>query len=247
MRPALSPKKNFFTKKSQQRIAGLINGCRQKRVKQKKENEIIIRTQNVRTLLQLGKMQELAEQTSETQLEILAMQEIRWSGTGLIKKQNYSLFYSGSNGKTGQAGTGFILEKNKQNYVMRFEPYNKCLCKLRIKGKYNNITLINVYAPTEDNTEETKEQLYDNLQYLLDKTPKNDTVIILGDVNAQLGKERLYREVTGLHSLHEETSRNGELLCEFAYANNMVVMNTNFQHKRIHKITWLSRDQNTAS
>ena len=118
------------------------------------------------------------------------MQEIRWCGTGLIKKQNYSLYYSGSSSKTGQAGNGFILLKKMQNYVIGFEPYNERLCKLRIKCKYsyNNITLINVYAPTEDHTEETKDQFYDNLQYLLDKTPKSDTIIILGGVNAQLGK-----------------------------------------------------------
>jgi exonuclease III len=188
-------------------------------------------------------MQELAEQISKTQLEILAIQEIRWSGTGLIKKQNYSLYYCGPSSKTGQASTGFILLKKMHHSVIGFEPYNERLCKLRIKGKYNNITLIKVYAPTEDHTEETKQQFYDNLQNLLDKTPKSDTIIILGDVNAQLGKERLYNEVTGQHTLHEETNRNGELLCEFAYANNMVVMCTNFQHK----ITWLSPDQNTAS
>jgi exonuclease III len=76
-----------------------------------------------------------------------------------------------------------------------------------MKGKYNNITLINVYAPTEDHTEETKEHFYDNLQYLLDKTPKNDTIIILGDVNPQLGKERLYKAVTGQHTLQEETQK----------------------------------------
>jgi len=70
-----------------------------------------------------------------------------------------------------------------QNYVTGFEPYNECLCKLRKKGKYNNTMLINVYATTEDHTEEIKEQFYDNLQYLLDKTPKSD-IIILGDVNA---------------------------------------------------------------
>jgi hypothetical protein len=57
----------------------------------------------------------------------------------------------------------------------------------------------------------------------------------------------LHKEVTGQHILHEETNGNGELLCAFAYANNMVVMSTNFQHKRIHKITWLSPDQNTAN
>ena len=157
------------------------------------------------------------------------------------------MFYSRSDSKTEQTGTGFILLKNKQNYVIGFELYNECLCKLRIRGKYNNITLIIVCAATEDNTDETKEQFYDNLQYLLDKTPKNDTIIILGDVNAQLEKERLYKEVTGQHTLHEETNRNGELLCEFAYANNIVVISTNLQHKRIHKITWLSADQNAIN
>jgi hypothetical protein len=52
--------------------------------------------------------------------------------------------------------------------------------------------------------------------------------------------------VTGQHTLREETNRNGELLCEFAYANNMAAMSINFQRKRIHKIIWLSPDQNTA-
>jgi hypothetical protein len=67
MRPALSPRKYTLAKKSQQRkIAGLVNGCRQRQVKQNKENKIIIRTWNVRTLLHLGKMQEIAERISET-------------------------------------------------------------------------------------------------------------------------------------------------------------------------------------
>jgi hypothetical protein len=68
----------ILTKKSQQRkVAGLINGCRQRQIKWNEENKIIIRTWNIRTLLQPEKMQELAEQISETQIEILAIQEIR--------------------------------------------------------------------------------------------------------------------------------------------------------------------------
>jgi hypothetical protein len=45
----------------QRKVAGLINGCGQRQVKRNKENKIIIRTWNVRILLQPGKMQELAE------------------------------------------------------------------------------------------------------------------------------------------------------------------------------------------
>ena len=64
--------------------------------------------------------------------------------------------------------------------------------------------------------------------------PKSDLIIILGDVNAKLWKEPAYQK-TGKHTLHEETNKNGELFCDFAAANNMIVMSTQFQHKQIHK------------
>jgi hypothetical protein len=44
-------------------------------------------TWNVKTLLKPGKMQELAEELAKTQLEIVAIQETRWPGTGHIKKR----------------------------------------------------------------------------------------------------------------------------------------------------------------
>ena len=88
--------------------------------------------------------------------------------------------------------------------------------------------------------QEIKEQFYDDLQSIVDKVPKSDLIIILGDVNAKLGKEPAYQKITGKHTLHEETNRNGELLCDFAAANNMIVMSTQFQHKQIHKGTWRS-------
>jgi endonuclease/exonuclease/phosphatase family metal-dependent hydrolase len=106
---------------------------------------------------------------------------------------------------------------------------------------------INAYALTEDKTEEAKEQFYDNLQSIVDKVPKSDITIILGDVNAKLGKEPAYKKITGKYTLHEETNRNGELLCDFAAANNMIVVNTQFQHKHIRKGTWISPDQNTVN
>ena len=136
--------------------------------------------------------------------------------------------------------------KKIQKYIINFKLHNKRLCKLRVKGKYN-ITLINAYAPTEDKTEEIKEQFYDDLQYMVDKVPKSVLIIILGDVNAKLGKESAYRKITGKYTLHEETNRYGELLCDFAAANNMIVRSTQFQHEQIHKGTWRSPDHNSIN
>jgi len=43
------------------------------------------------------------------------------------------------------------------NKTLGFEPISDCICKLRVKGKFYNVTLINIYAPTEDKEEEIKE------------------------------------------------------------------------------------------
>jgi len=215
----------------------LINGYRPRHVLRNKTDNMYIRTWNVMTLLKHGKLQELAEEVAKTQIEILALQEVRWPGKGQINKKDYLFHYSGTKEKIGQADTGILLMKKIQKYIINFELHIERLCKLRIKGKYNNITLINAYTPTEDKTEETKEQFYDDPQSTVDKVPKSDLIITLGDVNAKLGKEPAYQKITGKRTLHEESNRNGELLCDFAAANNMIVTSTQFQHKQIHKGT----------
>jgi hypothetical protein len=75
--------------------------------------------------------------------------------------------------------------KKIQKRIISYDLHNEHLYKLRVKGKYNNITLINAYAPTEDKT--------NDLQFMVDKVPKTDLTIILGDVNAKLGKEPAYQ------------------------------------------------------
>jgi len=73
--------------------------------------------------------------------------------------------------------------------ILGFETISYRICKLRTKGKFYNITLINIYAPIEDKEEDIKEQCYEELQRTQDRVPKHD-VIILGDMNAKSGKEK---------------------------------------------------------
>jgi len=110
-----------------------------------------------------------------------------------------------------QALTIFILLGRIMNNVIGFEAINKRLCKVRIKRKYNNLTLINMYAPTEDKTEAEKEEFYDDLQTTIDRTPESDTAIVLGDTNAKLGKEDVYDEVSGKHTVQELSNSNREM------------------------------------
>ena len=55
------------------------------------------------------------------------------------------------------------------NKILGFEPISDRICKLRVKGKFHNMTLINTYAPTEDKEERIKEQFYEELQRTQDE------------------------------------------------------------------------------
>ena len=69
----------------------------------------------------------------------------------------------------------------------------------------------------------------------------------MGDLNAKIGKKDIYQDVAGKHTLHEISNRNGEWVCEYAIANNTKKISTYYQHKRIHKGTWISPDGNTLN
>jgi exonuclease III len=77
-------------------------------------------------------MQEIADQIKNSQIKILALQEIRWKGYGQIRKKEYIMYYSCNPDKAGQNGTGFIIQKDLEKNIMSFEPVTDRLCKLRI-------------------------------------------------------------------------------------------------------------------
>jgi exonuclease III len=139
-----------------------------------------------------------------------------------------------------------VRNEIKKN-TLSFEPYSERLRKLRIIGKFNNLSIISVHAPTEEKTDEEKEKFYEDLQIVHNKIPKHDIVIILGDLNAKIGKEDVYQNVAGKHTLHEISNINGQWVCEYAIANNKKIKSTYYQHKRIHKGTWISPEGNTLN
>jgi hypothetical protein len=103
-------------------------------------------------MLKAGEMQEIADQIVDSQIHIVALQEIRWRGYGLLKKDEYSLYYNCDPVCTGQAGTRFIIQKPTMKEILRFKPISYRICKLRAEkstrpvagqeqfGSSNNIT-----------------------------------------------------------------------------------------------------------
>jgi len=89
--------------------------------------------------------------------------------------------------------------------------------------------------------------VYEELQRAQDRVPKYDVTIILGDMNAKLGKEKVFSQVVGCHTPHNVSNENGELVANYAISNEMFLIITNFQHKTIHTGTWTSSDHQTIN
>ena len=99
------------------------------------------------------------------------------------------------------------------------------------QGKSFNITVIQVYAPTSNAEEAEVERFYEDLQNLLELTPKKDVLYIIGDWNAKVESQET-PGITGKFSLgvQNETSQR---LIEFCQENALVIANSLFeQHKR---------------
>jgi len=124
-----------------------------------------------------------------------------------------TLFYSSKEEETREFGVAFVVERNMKQNVLYF----KAVGVLRIKTGFQNISLINVHAPTEEKELE-KEAFYQKVEETYDSCSSNDTKIVLGDWNAKMGREEIYQGVIGRHSMHLNLNNNGQRLGDFAAA-----------------------------
>ena len=82
-----------------------------------------------------------------------------------------------------------MVNKRVQNTVLGCNLKNNKMISVRFQGKPFNITVIQVYAPTSNAGEAEVEQFYEDLQYLLERTPKKDILFIIRDWNAKVGSQ----------------------------------------------------------
>ena len=98
------------------------------------------------------------------------------------------------------------------------------------QSKPFNITVIQVYAPINNAEEAEVEQFYEDLQNLLELTPKKDTLFIIGDWNPKVRNQEIPR-ATGEFALGVQNEAE-QRLTEFCQENGLVIANNLFQRKR---------------
>ena len=128
-------------------------------------------------------------------------------------------------------GVAIMVNKRVKNAVLGCNFKNDRMISVRFQGKPFHITVIQDYAPTSNAAEAEVEWFYEDLEDLLELTPKKDVLFILGDWNVNVGSQETYG-VTGKFGLRIRNEA-GQRLIEFCQKNALVIANTLFQqHNR---------------
>ena len=148
---------------------------------------------------------------------------------GEFNSENHYIYYYGHE-SLRRNEVAPIVNKRVQNAVLRCNLKNDRMISVHFQSKPFNITVIQVYAPISNTEEAEVEWFYEDLQDLLELTPKKDVLFIIGNWDAQVGSQEI-PGITGNFGLGVQNEA-GQRLTEFCQENALVI-NTLFpQHKR---------------
>ena len=112
--------------------------------------------------------------------DILGISELKWTGMGEFNSDDHYFYYCGQE-SLRRNGVAIMVNKRVQNAALRCNLKNDRMISVHLQGKPFNITVIQVYAPTSNAEKAEVERFYEDLQDLLELTPKKEVLFIIGD------------------------------------------------------------------
>ena len=158
-----------------------------------------------------GKLEVVKQEMTRVNIDILGISKLKWTGIGEFNSDDHYIYYCGQ--ESLRRNVVAIVNKRIQNTVLGCNLKNDRMISVRFQGKPFNITVIQVSALTSNAEEAEIELFYEDLQDLLELTPKKDVLFIIGDWNAKVGSQET-PGVTGKFGLGVQNEA-GQRLIEF--------------------------------
>ena len=142
-----------------------------------------IGTWNVRTLYQAGKLKNALKAMDNMKLDLLGISECTWTDDGTIVKDDHIMIYSG--GKEHKNGVGIIMRKKIARSLIGYWATSERVIMVKLQGKPFNISIIQIYAPTQDHEDEEIELFYDEIQTAIKNVKTDDILCVIGRFKCQ--------------------------------------------------------------
>ena len=202
-------------------------------------------TLNVGTMK--GKASEVVETVSRRRVDLCCLQETRWKMEGVKqivgKDSRYKLFWSGNDNATG--GVVVLLAEEWWEKVFEVVRVSDRIILIRMTIGKTVFVFVCVYAPQANLSEFEKDRFNQMLQCTVAKIPASEQLFVCGDWNGHIGSQSTgFEEVHGGQAIGKRNTE-GERVLEFAFANELVVVNTWFKKKPKHLVTYQSGNADT--
>ena len=149
------------------------------------KEQYCVGTWNVRSMNQ-SKLEVVKQDMARVNIDILGISKLRRTGMGEFNSDDHYIYYCGQE-SLRRNGIAIMVNKRVRNAVLGCNLKNNGMISVRFQGKPFNIMVIQVYAPTSYTEEAEVEWFYEDLQELVEITPKKDVLFITGDWNANVG------------------------------------------------------------
>ena len=105
-----------------------------------------------------------------------------------------------------------------------------------------NISVLFLHTLSDEKSDDSIDSFYAELDHVFDHFPEYHMKIMLGDYNAKLERQDIFKPIIGNESLHQDSNDNDVRIGNFATVKSLVVKSMMFPHRNIHEYTWtLSR------
>ena len=144
-----------------------------------------------------GKLEVFKQEMTRVNVNMLEIRELKWTGMGEFNSDDPYIYYCGQE-SFRRNGIAIIVNKRVRNAVLGCSLKNDRMISVHFQDKPFNIMVIQAYAPTRNAEEAEVEWFYEDLQDLLELTPKKDVLFIIGDWNAKVGNQKHLEYQTNL-------------------------------------------------
>ncbi|XP_022194320.1 craniofacial development protein 2-like [Nilaparvata lugens] len=171
-------------------------------------------------------------------MAVLGMSEVKRKGLGSqVMNGNYVLRYSGvAMNDRAKEGVGFIVTEEMDKKATSWKEVSSRIITLSLDLE-TLITLIQVYAPTEDADLLEKEVFYAELQKQIDANESiGRRAIVMGDLNGRVGQDNYTNKgILGPYGGEEVVNTNGEKILDLCALNNLIVANSYYNTTNIRE------------
>ena len=217
-------------------------------------------TWNVSSLYRSGSLTAAVRELARFKLDLLGAQQARWDKGGTVGQREHGGTKGARWDKGGTVGAGdykFFYGKGNENhnlgtiflYIRRVSAVKKVefvsdrVSYIVLRGRWCNIIVLNMHAPSQEKSDDSKDNFNDELEQFFCHFPKYCMKILLGDCNGKVGRENIFKSKLGIRVYIRIVMIM--VLANFATSKNLADKSTMFPNRNTYKYIWTSPDEKT--